>query len=419
LFLSTAGRRAGQYGENDLAHHHVPTLADTKTTLDGLGSKVFMIALAVGIIGIAASVGLGAAQGDGMKHFGFTYLVSYAFFLSISLGALVFIPIQYVTKASWSVVIRRLAEVMAAVLPLMAVLAIPVILLAGKIYGWAQPEALGNPMFAHKAEFLSMKWFIIRWVIYFVLWTGYALFFWRTSVKQDADGDLKLTRRLENFSGFSLMVCALSIALASMDLLMSIDYIWFSTMFGVYYWAGGFVSFFAVLTLVTMFLQNNGRMTRIVSPEHFHDYGKLMFAFTFFWGYIAFSQFMLYWYANIPEETAWYLHRIEGGWDKLAYTTLFATFLVPFAGLISRFAKRSRKILAFWACWIIIAQWLNVYWVVMPEFSKTLTFSIMDLTCFLGVGGLWIAGITRLAMGASLVPKADPRLDESLRFENA
>jgi hypothetical protein len=380
---------------------------------------VFTAALAVGIIGLAATAGLGAAQGDGFKHFGYTYLVNFAFFLSISLGALVFIPIQYVTKASWSIVIRRLAEVMAAVLPLMALLAVPVLVLAGQIYGWAQPEAIGSATLSHKAQYLSKQWFIIRWVIYFVLWTGYALFFWRTSVKQDADGDLKLTRRLENFSGFSLMVCALSIAFAAFDLLMSVDYIWFSTMFGVYYWAGGFVSFFAVLTLVTMFLQNNGRLTKIVSAEHFHDYGKLMFAFTFFWGYIAFSQYMLYWYANIPEETAWFLLRSENGWGWVGLTTLFATFMAPFAGLISRYAKRNRKIMAFWAFWIIIAQWINLYWVVMPEFSDHFTISIMDLTCFVGIGGIWIAGITRLAMGASLVPTQDPRLDESLRFENA
>jgi len=260
---------------------------------------------------------------------------------------------------------------------------------------------------------------VMRWVIYFVLWTFFSLFFWRNSVKQDADGDLALTRRLENYSGFFLMVSALSIALAGMDLLMSIDYVWFSTMWGVYYWAGGFVSFFAVLTLVTLGLQSTGRLTRIISAEHLHDYGKLMFAFTFFWGYIAFSQFMLYWYANIPEETAWYLLRIEGGWKPVAYTTLFATFVLPFIGLISYWAKRRRKVLAFWACWIIVAQWINLYWVVMPEFSETFTISLMDLTAFIGVGGIWLAAVTKLATGASLVPVKDPRLDDSLRFENA
>lgn len=402
-----------------MAHRVIPKLEDTKTTLDGLGSKVFGVSLLIGIIGLAATVGLGAAEGDGFRHFGFSYLVAYAFFLAISLGALVFLPIQYLTKASWSIVIRRMVEVMAAVMPVLALLAIPVLLLMGQIYGWAAPEARDSALLAHKATFLSKNAFVMRWVIYFVLWTFFSLFFWRNSVKQDADGDLALTRRLENFSGFFLMVSALSIALAGMDLLMSIDYVWFSTMWGVYYWAGGFVSFFAVLTLVTLGLQSTGRLTRIISAEHLHDYGKLMFAFTFFWGYIAFSQFMLYWYANIPEETAWYLLRIEGGWKPVAYTTLFATFVLPFIGLISYWAKRRRKVLAFWACWIIVAQWINLYWVVMPEFSETFTISLMDLTAFIGVGGIWLAAVTKLATGASLVPVKDPRLDDSLRFENA
>ncbi|MEN8008450.1 MAG: quinol:cytochrome C oxidoreductase [Candidatus Krumholzibacteriota bacterium] len=402
-----------------MAHHHVPSLEDTGTTLDGLGPRVFGVSALVGVIGLAATVGLGLGQGDGLRHFGFSYLTSFAFFLSISLGAMFFMPIMYVTKASWNVVMRRLAEVTAAVMPLFAVLAIPVIFFAGQIYGWADPEVAGSHAMSHKAAYLSQNMFILRWVIYFVVWSGYSLFFWRTSVKQDATGDVGLTRRLENYSGFALMVCALSLAAASFDLLMSINPLWFSTMFGVYYWAGGFVTFWAVMTLFSMGLQNTGRMRGIISPEHFHDYGKAMFAFTFFWGYIAFSQYMLYWYANIPEETHWFLVRSQNGWGTVGLVTLFATFALPFAGLISRYAKRNRKMLAFWAFWIIVAQWINLYWVVMPQFSDSFVFSPMDVTAFFGIGGLWLAGITKLAMGNSLVPHRDPRLEDSLRFENA
>jgi len=402
-----------------LAHYQFPRLEDTKTTLDGLGAKVFAISAVVGVVGLAATVGLGAAEGDGLRHFAFSYLTNFAFFLAISLGALVFLPIMYVTKASWNVVVRRLAEVTAAVLPLLAVLAIPVILMVDKLYGWTDPAMVANPLMLHKTGYLSQNAFTLRWVIYFVIWSGYALFFWRNSVSQDTSGDVKITRRLENFSGFAIMICALTIAGASFDLLMSVDPLWFSTMFGVYYWAGGFVTFFAVLTLATMGLQNTGRLTRIISPEHFHDYGKLMFAFTFFWGYIAFSQYMLYWYANIPEETSWYLHRSQHGWGVVGMVTLFATFLLPFMGLVSRYAKRNRKMLAFWAAWIVVAQWINLYWVIMPEFSEGFVISFMDLTCFVGVGGIWLAGIVRLAMGNSLVPTKDPRLEDSLHFENA
>jgi len=391
---------------------------DTKLTLDGVGSRWFVISALVGVVGIIATVVLGLAKGDGLEHFAFAYLTNYAYFLSISLGALFFIPIMFLTRASWNVVVRRLAEVTAAVMPLMAVLAIPVIIYAGQVYGWADPEMASKHGMSHKTAYLSQGAFTTRWVIYFVLWTSYSWFFWRTSVKQDTTGDVKLTKRMENFSGFAIMAMALSVSAASFDLLMSVDPLWFSTMFGVYYWAGGFVSFFAVLTLMCMVLQNSGRMEKIISPEHFHDLGKLMFAFTFFWGYIAFSQFMLYWYANIPEETAWYLLRTQNGWQHVAYGTLFATLLIPFLGLVSYYAKRNRKMLAFWACWIIAAQWLNMYWIVIPEFSDTLTFDPMYVTCFIGIGGLWLAGITRLAAGNSLLPLKDPRLAKSLRFEN-
>jgi len=402
-----------------LAHHLVPSLDDTKTTLDDLGRRVFLISGLIGVLGLAVTVFLGLGEDDGLTRFGFSYLVNFAFFLSISIGALIFVPLQFVTKASWSIVVRRLAEVMAAVMPVLLVLAVPVLLLSGRIYSWAAPEAAGSHGLAHKAVFLSADWFSGRMVIYFALWTLFAWYFWRKSLKQDDSGDLGLTRKMENMSGFAILVGALTVAAASFDLLMSIDYLWFSTMFGIYYWTGGFVSFFAVLTLVTMGLQNTGRLTKIISPEHFHDYGKLMFAFTFFWGYIAFSQYMLYWYANIPEETGWYLLRSRNGWGWLGLATVFATFALPFCGLISRYAKRNRKMLAFWACWLIAAHWIDLFWVVMPEYSDSFVFGPMDVTGFLGVGGIWFAVVTRLAMGHSLVPTRDPRLDDSLRFENA
>lgn len=402
-----------------MAHKHAPTLQDTRTTLDGLGPRVFATSLVVGVVGLAAAFALGSAQGDGLRHFAFAYVLNFAFFLAVSLGALVFLGIMYVTRASWNVVIRRLAEVMAAVMPLLALLCVPVLLLTDRVYGWTDPTIAASHAMAHKTGYLNQGAFTLRWIIYFTVWSGYSLFYWRSSLAQDRSGDLAITRRFENLSGFALMLCGICAALASFDLLMSVDPLWFSTMFGVYYWAGGFVSFFAVLTLLTLGLQRTGRLTRIVSGEHLHDYGKAMFAFTFFWGYIAFSQYMLYWYANIPEETAWYLLRSRGGWGEVARATVFVTFALPWLGLVSRWAKRNRKVLAFWAAWIIAAQWLQLYWVIMPAYSATAVFSLVAVACFVGIGGLWLAGVTRLAMGGSLVPTRDPRLEDSLRFENA
>ena len=402
-----------------LPHHHPPRLEDDRTTLDALGPRLFAAGLALGVIGLGAALLLGLARDDGLRRFSFSYLVSFAFWLSISLGALCFVAIQHLTRASWSVVVRRLAELLAANLPLLALLSLPVFLNLARVYPWAG-EAAGSPLLAHKAGYLSPAFFGIRWAAYFAIWSGLALWFWRRSLAQDASGDPRLTVRLETRSGPALVVFALTVTLAAFDLLMSLDPTWFSTIFGVYFFAGGFVAFYALMTVLTMGLQRSGRLARVVTVEHFHDYGKLMFAFVFFWAYIAFSQYMLIWYANIPEETAWFLRRQQNGWAAVALVLLFGHFLLPFLGLISRYAKRNRLLLAFWAVWILLMHWCDLYWVVMPEFSpQGLPFHALDAACLVGLGGLYLAGLARLAGSRSLVPARDPRLDDALRFENA
>ena len=403
-------------------HHSTPKLSDTNIEMGDLAPKVTRIAGAVGLLALAGGVAMGAAEGDHFRHFSYSWLVSFALLLSVSLGALIFLPIQFVTRASWSVVIRRLPEVMALALPFMAILILPILLNLEQVYDWASahPQHIPAELAAHKAPLLNKPFLLIRWTLYFVIWTAMAVFFWRTSRKQDQTKDTGLTLSMENRSGPAILVFALTISFAGMDLLMTLDAAWFSTMFGVYYFAGGFVTFYAVLTLLTMGLQNTGRLRHIISMEHFHDYGKLMFAFTFFWAYIAFSQYMLYWYGNIPEETVFYLVRQNSGWGTVGLVLAIGAFVIPFAGLISRFAKRDRKLLAFWACWIIVMQYFNLYWIVMPIFSpEAVSLSIMDLLCLIAVSGLWLAVVAHLAGTGNLVPVGDPRLDESLHFENA
>jgi hypothetical protein len=402
--------------------HDAPRLSDTLTEMGSLAPRIMGPALVVGVLALVGAVVLGLREADHWRHFSYSWLVSFAFFLSISLGALIFLPIQFITRASWSVVIRRLAEVMAMALPFMILLLVPILLNLEHVYDWAaeHPHHLPAELAAHKAPFLNSTFFVLRWVVYFAIWSWLAVFFWRTSRRQDTTGDTALTLRMENRSGPAIVLFALTCSGASMDLLMTLDPAWFSTIFGVYFFAGAFVTFHAVMTLATMGLQRSGRLEGIVSMEHFHDYGKLMFAFTFFWAYIAFSQYMLYWYGNIPEETAWFLIRQSGGWGQVGLVLCFGAFVLPFAGLISRFAKRSRALLAFWAVWIMVMQWFNLYWVAMPVFSpETVPMGLLDGLCFLAVGGLWLALVVRLAAAGNLVPVGDPRLADSLTFENA
>ncbi len=396
-------------------------MADEHTRLDGLGPKIFRVALVTGLIFLAVSFLLGNGQGDGMHRLGFSYLLNFAFFLSLSLGALFFVAVQHLTRASWSVVVRRLAEIMAANLPLLALLVLPIIFGLARIYPWAAGESHGHDeLLAHKQSYLNTTFFTIRWVIYFLVWSGYALYYWRRSLQQDRTGDPRLTIQMETRSGPALVLFAVTLTLASFDLLMSLDFTWYSTIFGVYFFSGGVVGFYALMTLLTLWLQRTGRLATIISIEHYHDYGKLMFAFVFFWAYIAFSQYMLIWYSNIPEETVWMLRRQQNGWGSIGLILIFAHFLLPFAGLISRYAKRNRSLLAFWAIWIFVMHWFDMYWVIMPELGMDrVPFHLLDLTCFLGIGGIYFAGLARLAGDRSLVPTGDPRLLESIRFENA
>lgn len=403
--------------------HHKPTpkLSDDLTTLGKLAPPLLRGALLIGLIGVVAAILLGINQGDAMRRFSFSYLVSFAFYLSISLGALFFIAIGHLTRSSWNVVVRRLAEIMAVNLPWLGLLGLPLIWLAPQLFPWAGTGGSVAPeLLAHKSGYLNLPFFGIRYIGFFLVWSILSIYYWRRSLKQDSSGDPGLTVEMERRSGLAIVLYAITVTLISYDLLMSLDPAWFSTIFGPYFFTGGLVGFFALLTITTGWLQRQGRLKTVIHVEHLHDYGKLLFAFIFFWAYLAFSQYMLYWYANIPEETAWLIRRQTNGWQYLGLILLFGHFLIPFAGLISRYAKRSKPVLTFWAIWVFVMHYCDLYWIAMPEFSAaTPAPHLLDLACFLGLGGFYIAGLAYVARNRSLVPTRDPRLADSLGFENA
>ena len=272
--------------------------------------------------------------------------MTFAFFLSISLGGLFFVLLEHCTRAGWSVVARRVAEAIAANVWLMAVLAIPVVLGMHHLYHWSDAAAVAHdPLIEAKVGFLNPTFFMIRLAIYFTIWGVMATFLYRTSLAQDASGDPALTLRMERLSAPGMVLFALSLNFAAFDLLMSLDPHWFSTIFGVYYFAASVVAFFAVMPKVLWALQSRGILKNAITVEHYHDFGKLLFAFVVFWAYIAFSQYMLIWYANVPEETEWFLKRQTGEWTTVSLLLIFGHFVVPFLLLVSRFIKR-RPLLA-------------------------------------------------------------------------
>jgi hypothetical protein len=378
----------------------------------------------VSVIGLGVAGWLGWERGDEFRYFLHSYLVSYCYFLSISLGALFFVALQHATRAGWSVTVRRLAELLAANMPVLTILFLPILVpvLLGNpgLYVWADASAVAaDPLLQHKAAYLNAEFFAARAVFYFIVWGWSARFFLLKSTEQDESANPRLTEQMERFSPVALLLFAVTVTFAAFDWLMSLEPTWFSTIFGLYYFSGAALGFIATVILMAMWLQASGRIGSQITTEHYHDLGKFLLTFVVFWGYIAFSQYMLIWYANIPEETVWYLARQTGGWMWVSVVLLFGQLLIPFFGLISRWAKRWKFSLGFWAAWLMVMHWIDIYWLVMPNCSpENPSFGLIDVACIVGIGGLYLAGLLWTSRRRSLVPIGDPRLEESLEFEN-
>lgn len=440
---------------------------------------LFSVSLVVGVIGLAVAIFLGWSRQDAFRRFYFAYMTNWSFFFTIVLGAIFFVLCQHACRAGWSVNVRRVAELIGATMPIMAVLAAPIVVSIlmnnGTLYPWAQKlppiiekpiialpadasspthqkqqiteedhlqaeEKAEGPAFGHdrtqepleklaelsssKRFWLSPGFFIARMVFYLVAFSVIGFWAWRRSVGQDDTGDPETTKSLQGRSTWLLVVVALLETLAAWDWLQGLDPTWYSTIFGFYIFAGCAIAIMATLIVVTALLQGSG-MLRAINKEHYHDLGKLMFAFVFFWGYIAYSQYMLYWYANIPEETAWWHRRgastmvgNANGWSVVLLVILFGMFVLPFAGLLSRHVKRTRWSVIFWAVVLLVAHWIEIWWIVMPEFDGRVTFGLIDVAAFVGIGGILTAAAVRLASRHALRPLRDPRVGESMAFEN-
>jgi hypothetical protein len=390
----------------------------------------------VGLAALGAAAALAFVGDDphAGKRLGLAYLTGFACFLTVSVGALFFVIIQHLTRAGWSVTIRRLAECMAMNIWLMLILFIPILISAPALYHWAHPG--DDPILLDKVVWLNWPFWSFRHIVlWFGPWCVMALWLWRSSLRQDRTGDVQITERLERRAGLAVVIFALATNFGYFDMLMTLDPHWYSTMFGVYAFAGSFLNFFAMSILLFRFMQGRGVVTQSINREHYHDMGKFMFAFIFFWSYVAFSQWMLIWYANMPEETAWFAKRgattsemwAAGPWGAVALLLLLGHGLIPFALLLSRKFKRRLPILTFFAAWMFVMHFADMFWIVMPEvapdldhtgaeplFGKSLGLAVL---CWIGVGGLWLAGVLWFALKGSLVPQHDPRIGEALSYE--
>ncbi|MCH9662761.1 MAG: quinol:cytochrome C oxidoreductase, partial [Gammaproteobacteria bacterium] len=265
---------------------------------------------------------------------------------------------------------------------------------------------------------------IIRTMIYFVVWYVIANYFFKKSVIQDEDGNTKHTLDMQKTSTYSMFLFAGTLTFASFDFLMSLEPHWYSTIFGVYYFSGGMVGFFAILGLLLITLRNSGYLKDVVNVEHYHDIGKLLFGFNIFWAYIAFSQYFLIWYGNIPEETLWYLERQTGGWLAVSILLVVGHLIVPLLLFMSRNIKRNIKLSFFMYAWMFFMHLVDIYYIVMPTATKhhggevNFHFSILDLLWLFGIGGIYLSVTLARMKKFSLFPMKDPRLQASLSFEN-
>jgi hypothetical protein len=397
-----------------------PAIPLNEQNLSFLSRRVSQAAGLFGLLNLAIAIMVGFVSNDGMRHFWHSYLLAICFWTSLSLGALFFIAIQLLTRAAWSVVVRRIAEIFAASITINAITFVPVLvgLMVGQssLYIWNDPTlAATDELIRNKTPYLNASFFVIRSIIYFATWSYLARKFWRSSFQQDTDGDLETTLRLERLSAPTLLLSAFTVTFASIDWVVSLDPHWFSSIFGIYFFSGSIVGFLAALTLCVDLLQRRWGLLSMVTEKHRHDLGKLLFGFNCFWAYIAFSQYLLIWYANIPEETAWFKARQAEGWATVSLLLMAGHFVLPFLGLMPRRMKEIPQVLAFWSLVLLIMHAVDLYWLIFPTLDPSGPQSFLQpILCLMGIGSIYSAGWLLIAGKNSLIPVGDPRLEESL-----
>ena len=383
------------------------------------GSRATLIAGGLGVVGCALVLGV-AVLGDraAAMH---AWLFAYCYWLGLALGSLGWLMAFHAARARWVVVTRRLLENAASSIPVFLLLAIPLLVFMRSLYLWVDPHPeLGYDMarlLEHKRPWLNPTFFIIRVGVYFAIWTALSEILRRWSLRQDETRAIALTANSWKLGAGGMPLHALAVSFAGVDWIMSLHPTWGSTMFGLYVISGNVVGACALWIVVTYLASRAGLLGGRLTPSHLHSQGKFLLAFTCFWAYVAFSQFMLVWIANLPEEAPWYLARAHGGWLPVALILLVGHFALPFAILLSREVKKKPRAIAAIAIWILVMHAVDVYWLILPHLDdQKPSPRWTELAAFIGIGGIAIAfGLWR-ARGKNVVPVGDPYLEESSRY---
>jgi hypothetical protein len=372
-------------------------------------------ALVVGLVGAAV---LAAGAFTNTPQFFRSYLTAFLFWFGIALGSLGLQMLHHLTGGAWGLVIRRILEAAARTLPFVGLLFLPVAFGLGHIYTWADAaKVAADPVLQHKAPYLNVPFFLARAVAYFVIWGLFAYLLSKWSLRQD-QGDGAAFQKMKALSGGGLVVYCLTLTTAIIDWLMSLDPHWFSSIYGVYALGGQGISTLAFVILVASWLVTRAPMASVLQPRHFHDIGKLMFAFTMLWTYFCLSQFLIVWSGSLPEETIWYAHRLAGGWQIVAVAIVLFHFALPFLLLLSRDLKRNARTLSRVALLLLFMRFVDTYWQAAPNFHHSLAEGLqsiwLDLAAWIGIGGIWLAVFYWQLGRRSLLPIHDPNLPEAL-----
>lgn len=352
----------------------------------------------------------------------FNNLISLLLIISVGLGAIFLVALEHIVGAVWSVPFRRIAEHQGYIFLVTPLLALPVLFHMHDMYHWTHAEAvLNDPILYQKAPYLNESFFFARSIGIFVIMSIFLFMFARNSKKQDETKNQKLSKFNAVLSAPFMIIFAISITMIAIDYAMSLEPHWFSTIFGVYYFAGTFATAMAVLTLITLKLKSNGNLLKEINSNHYYSMGGLMFAFTAFWMYMAFSQYMLIWYANIPEETFWFLPRMENGWEYLSIGLVFIKFIIPFGLLLNRSSKLNPSRLKLAAFWIIGAHIYDMYWLVMPTYNHVSdthgpVFGWIELGFVALSAGIILTVYYLAANKKNHIPIGDPKLNRALDF---
>ncbi len=368
-------------------------------------------ALIAGAAGILLSV-VGAFMDR--EQFYQAYLTAFTFFTTMSLGGLFFVLIHHITGAHWGMVMRRVAENLACTLPLMGFFMIPLFFGMHDLFHWSHADAVAHdPILQGKAGYLNVTFFVIRNIIYFVIWGWLVRSLRKLSVAQDK-GDVEALGKMRRIAAGGTVLYALTVTLFSFDWLMSLDPHWYSTIFGVYVFSGGFLGGLAILAIMSIVLRNNGA-GNFVTAEHTHDLGKFLFAFTAWWAYIGGAQYFLIWYGNIPEETIYFLHRWEHGWKEFSLFLILFHFIIPFIVLAFRAVKRVPILVVLMSVLFLVMHYADHFWMVAPTFNDHhFQVSWMHLTTLLGIGGIYLGFLFKKMGGAPIIAMNDPKLQKSI-----